>query len=111
MEFESYLIEVGLRANEYIDYDDRRILYHNIPYFRKCHKTGLSPYKALLFFSDLGHNHVWKYNFSTMPNKRICVICSEKEAVNKDLTEWSETFTDKRSNQELKEKWTYEIKY
>ncbi len=50
MEFESYLIEVGVRSAEYTY--ESKVLYSNVDYFRKCRLKGLSPYKALLFLGD-----------------------------------------------------------
>jgi hypothetical protein len=50
MEFEKYLIMVGIRSAEYA-YDDE-ILFNNIEYFKRCQKAGLSAYKALLFLHD-----------------------------------------------------------
>lgn len=47
---QKYLIEVGMRSAEY-NYD-KEILFANIPYFSRCLKSGLSPYKALLFLGD-----------------------------------------------------------
>jgi len=48
--FESYLIEVGIRSDEYTY--DKTVLYENIDYFKESFKNGLSPYKALLFLHD-----------------------------------------------------------
>lgn len=55
MEQEKYLIDVGIRASDYghiIDDEERKLLTDNFEYFIKCHKVGLSAYKALLFFPD-----------------------------------------------------------
>lgn len=50
-------------------------------------------------------DHKWKYNFTSMPNKRICCRCKIREALNLRTLEWSEKFTDKRSDEELIKKW------
>ena len=47
-----YLIMVGIRSLEYT-YTDEQI-FANVEYFDKCRKSGLSAYKALLFF----HNYL-----------------------------------------------------
>jgi hypothetical protein len=55
MSLEEYLIDVGIRASDYghlIDEEERKLLKNNVDYFKKCHKAGLSAYKALLFFQD-----------------------------------------------------------
>jgi hypothetical protein len=49
-QFNKYLIRVGIRSAEWSYSDD--VLYDNIEYFQKCHKSGLSAYKALLFLAD-----------------------------------------------------------
>jgi len=52
---EEYLIDVGIRAsdNGHVIYnEERELLKDNVEYFSKCHKTGLSACKALLFFGD-----------------------------------------------------------
>ena len=52
MSLEEYLIDVGIRASDYghvIDEEERKLLKDNVDYFKKCHKDGLSAYKALLF--------------------------------------------------------------
>ena len=52
---EQYLIDVGIRASDHgreIDDEERELLKNNVEYFLKCHKSGLSAYKALLFFDD-----------------------------------------------------------
>ena len=39
--------------SDFITYDyTEQEVDNNLPYFRKCMKKGLSPYKALLFFND-----------------------------------------------------------
>ena len=48
--FEQYLIEIGVRCRDW-EYS-RDTLYENIKYFKKCWKSNLSPYKALLFLND-----------------------------------------------------------
>jgi hypothetical protein len=48
--FEMYLINVGMRSDEYSYEKD--VLFDNIEYFRKCYNDGLSAYKALLFLYD-----------------------------------------------------------
>ena len=55
MTLEEYLIDVGIRASDYghvIDEEERKHLKDNVDYFKKCHKAGLSAYKALLFLQD-----------------------------------------------------------
>jgi hypothetical protein len=47
---EQYLIMVGIRSIEY-EYSDEE-LFNNLEYFKKCHRRGLSAYKALLFLFD-----------------------------------------------------------
>jgi hypothetical protein len=47
---EQYLITVGIRSLEYT-YTDKE-LFSNLDYFKKCHRRGLSAYKALLFLYD-----------------------------------------------------------
>ncbi len=47
--FESYLINVGIRSMEFTHSFD--VLCDNIDYFRKCYEDGLSAYKALLFLN------------------------------------------------------------
>lgn len=52
MTFEEYLIDVGVRASDNghdITNEERVYLRTKVEYFRKCHKDGLSAYKALLF--------------------------------------------------------------
>jgi hypothetical protein len=48
--FEKYLIMVGMRSYEFAYTDEA--LFENIEYFRRCQKSGLSAYKALLFLHD-----------------------------------------------------------
>ena len=55
MTLESYLIDVGIRASDHgheIDNEERELLKNNVEYFKKCYESGLSAYKALLFFPD-----------------------------------------------------------
>ena len=55
MTLEEYLIDVGIRASDYghvIDEEERKLLKDNVEFFKKCHKAGLSAYKALLFLQD-----------------------------------------------------------
>lgn len=47
---EQYLITVGIRSLEYTYTDEE--LFSNLEYFKKCHRRGLSAYKALLFLYD-----------------------------------------------------------
>jgi hypothetical protein len=49
-DFESYLINVGIRSAEY-SYSPE-ILFDNVEYFRNCYNEHLSAYKALLFLHD-----------------------------------------------------------
>ena len=50
MNFNRYLIMVGIRSLEFTYTDDE--LLSNVKYFERCMKRGLSPYKALLFLND-----------------------------------------------------------
>ena len=50
MTFEQYLIAVGIRSKEFSFKNDE--LFQNTKYFKKCWKSNLSPYKALLFLND-----------------------------------------------------------
>jgi len=55
MTIEQYLIDIGIRSSDHgheITNDERNKLKNNVEYFKKCHKRGLSAYKALLFFND-----------------------------------------------------------
>ena len=52
-------------------------------------------------------SHRWKYNFPSMPNKRICENCQRKEKLNLHTLEWTDYFTDKRTNLELIKDWFY----
>jgi len=52
---EQYLIDIGIRASDNgheIDNKERELLKDNVEYFMKCHKVGLSAYKALMYFND-----------------------------------------------------------
>lgn len=51
------------------------------------------------------HFHEWKYNFPSIPNKRICTTCPKKEKMNLKSLEWNETFEDKRTDEELRNQW------
>lgn len=53
----------------------------------------------------LGHH--WKYNFSTMPNKRICVDCKLRQEIDLSTRIWHDGFDnrDERSDYELIRKW------
>jgi hypothetical protein len=51
----------------------------------------------------LGHD--FKYNFPSMPNKRICKRCYKKEKWIKTPYVWNSTFEDTRSNKELASDW------
>jgi hypothetical protein len=48
--FEQYLIEIGIRSKEFTFKNDE--LFQNTKHFKKCWKSNLSPYKALLFLND-----------------------------------------------------------
>lgn len=50
MNFNKYLIMVGIRSLEFTYTDDE--LLSNVKYFERCMKRRLSPYKALLFLRD-----------------------------------------------------------
>jgi hypothetical protein len=49
--------------------------------------------------------HVFLYNFSRMPNKRICKRCHKKEMWTKIAFVWDATFKEERSDEELIKKW------
>lgn len=49
--------------------------------------------------------HEWRYNFPSTPNKRICVVCKDKSALNLKTLAWDESFITDRSNKELIDKW------
>ena len=48
--FQQYLIDVGVRSSEYT-YEREELIKH-VQYFKKCWKSDLSAYKALLFLYD-----------------------------------------------------------
>ena len=50
-------------------------------------------------------NHDWRYNFPSIPNKRICSECFTKEKLDLHTLEWSDSFDDKRTNKELIDSW------
>jgi hypothetical protein len=50
-------------------------------------------------------NHKWKYNFPSLPNRRICKRCRKKEKLNLRTLEWTDTFVDTRSDEVLIKKW------
>lgn len=50
MTYEMYLIMVGIRNSDF-EYPDEA-LFKDIDYFKRCHKNGMSAYKALLFLND-----------------------------------------------------------
>jgi len=55
MTIDEYLIDIGIRASDNgheITNEERIQLRDNVEYFKKCHKAGLSAYKAILFFND-----------------------------------------------------------
>lgn len=47
----------------------------------------------------------WRYNFPSIPNKRICKKCKTREALNLVTLEWTNVFFDSRSDDELINKW------
>ena len=49
--------------------------------------------------------HDFKYNFPSMPNKRICKRCYKKEKWINEPYVWDSTFVDNRSNKEIVSKW------
>jgi hypothetical protein len=49
MEFEDYLIKIGIRSKDFTYVDEA--LFGNKEYFRRCYLNRLSPYKALTFLS------------------------------------------------------------
>lgn len=58
-----------------------------------------------IFCKIIGHS--WRYNFPTMPNKRICVRCKIREKLNLRTLQWTDTFEDTRTDQELINKWVH----
>ncbi len=47
--------------NKYITYTyENKQIDDNLDYFKKCMESGLSPYKALLFFDDYLHDSSWE---------------------------------------------------
>ena len=52
-------------------------------------------------------SHDWKYNFPSLPNKRICVKCKVKHKLDLVELEWYETSfkTDGRTDEELIKAW------
>ena len=48
--FNRYLVIVGIRIKEFAVYEVD--VLHNLDYFKRCFNSGLSAYKALLFFND-----------------------------------------------------------
>jgi hypothetical protein len=52
-------------------------------------------------------HHQWRYNFPSIPNKRICKNCYKKEKLNLRTLEWTDTFIDKRTDTELVKQWFY----
>jgi hypothetical protein len=50
-------------------------------------------------------NHDFRYNFQSMPNKRICKRCHKKEMWTNKPYVWDKTFVDSRSDKELVSKW------
>lgn len=49
--------------------------------------------------------HSFKYNFPSIPNKRICKRCYKKEKWINYPYVWDDTFIDCRTNKELVDKW------
>ena len=49
--------------------------------------------------------HAFKYNFQSMPNKRICKRCYKKEMWDKKPFVWDKTFIDARTDNELIGNW------
>ena len=64
--FEQYLINVGVRSNEYLY--TREELSENVEYFRRCYSRDLSAYKALLFLADDGY-YIRKKKLKRILNK------------------------------------------
>ena len=50
--------------------------------------------------------HSWRYNFVTVPSKRICARCGKREGLNLRTLNWTETFDDDRSDKELVREWS-----
>ncbi len=52
-------------------------------------------------------NHEWRYNFPSIPNKRICTKCKVKHKLDLEELEWYETSfkTEGRSDEELIKDW------
>ena len=56
-------------------------------------------------------DHSWYYNFSSLPNKRICGRCGKRQALNLRTLNWTESFDDSRTDKELKKAWIREKAY
>lgn len=52
LHFITYMVGIGTRLEEFLDYNEVPLVMDNLDYFKKCRKKGLSPYKSLLFFKD-----------------------------------------------------------
>ena len=53
-------------------------------------------------------DHDWRYNFPSIPNKRICKRCKEKQQLDLLHRKWDKIYTfgeDKRTDKELINKW------
>ena len=53
--------------------------------------------------------HDWRFNFPSIPNKRICTGCKRKEKLDLKTLKWKKsTFNgEKRKDDELINKWFY----
>ena len=50
--------------------------------------------------------HDWRYNFTTLPSKRICAICKTRETFDGMRLDWLDVpFQDSRSEEELINEW------
>jgi hypothetical protein len=50
--------------------------------------------------------HDWRYNFPSLPNKRICAICKKRETFDGYRLDWLDVpFQDSRSEEELINGW------
>jgi hypothetical protein len=52
--------------------------------------------------------HEWKYNFPSLPNKRICRCCKSKQKMNLKTLEWYDVKKfpfDVRDDEEIIRKW------
>jgi hypothetical protein len=75
-------------------------LIENIKYFWYYHIKHMSRCEIM--------DHSWKYNFMSMPSKRICADCKKKETFDPHTLDWTDVeFTDSRTDEQLIKEWFY----